>query len=74
MAEAEAPQSLGRGSGRGGSSWGGGELSEYHVIVLFGNDEDHVDGGDDEDDDDGHVDGGDDEDPGQAWPVRAAVN
>ena len=35
---------------------------EYHGIVLSGNDDDHVDGVDD------------DEDPGQAWPVRAAVN
>ena len=36
-------------------------IMEYHGIVLSGNDDDHVDGGDDED-------------PGQAWPVRAAVN
>ena len=36
-------------------------IMEYHGIVLSGND-------------DGHVDVGDDEDPGLAWPVRAAVN
>ena len=66
LAEVEGPLSLGRGSGRGGSSCLG--KKNFEICGLGGD----GDGGDDEDGGDGDED--DDGEHGQACPVRAAVN